>query len=135
MKLEQAIDICDRQKPNAYTREDKIHWLGKLDQMLYDEVISRHEGGPEEFVPYPEDADGETELLADDAYADMYVKWLFAQIDFANAETQRYNNSMAMFNALYEGFAKSYTRRRMPRQDAYIDARVRRGQHAASGPF
>lgn len=128
MTMDQAIDICDRQKPNGYTREDKIHWLGKLDQMIFDEVISRHEGGIESFSGYSEDTDGETELLATDAYADMYVKWLFAQIDFANAEIARYNNSMAMFNSLYEAYAKSYTREHMPRQTAYIDARVRRAR-------
>ena len=127
MTIEQAIDICDRQKPNGYTAEDKIHWLSKLDQMIFDEIVSRHEGGPDHFDGYREDADGETQLMADDAYADMYVKWLFAQIDFANAEIARYNNSMAMFNALYDGFAKSYTRRHMPRQTAYIDVKVRRG--------
>ena len=127
MTIDQAIDICDRQKPNGYTTEDKIHWLSKLDQMIFDEVIDRHEGGPEAFEGYTEETDGKTELLADDAYADLYVKWLFAQIDFANAETARYNNSMAMFNALYDGYCKSYTRKHMPRQTAFINARVRRG--------
>lgn len=127
MTIEKAIDICDRQKPNGYTQEDKIHWLSKLDQMIFDEIIDRHEGGIEAFNGYADDADPATALLADDAYADMYVKWLFAQIDFANAEIARYNNSMAMFNALYEAYAASYTRRHMPRRIAYINARVRRG--------
>lgn len=135
MKIYEALDICDRQKPNGYTREDKIHWLSKLDKMIFDEVVSRHEGGPETFDGYTDATDDMTELLAEDAYADLYVKWLFAQIDFANAEISRYNNSMAMFNALYEAYARAYTRRHMPRQEAYIDARYRRGYHAASGPF
>ena len=127
MTINEAIEICDRQKPNGYTAEDKIHWLSKLDQMIFDEIIDRHEDGPEVFGGYREDADGQTILLADDAYADMYVKWLFAQIDFANAEIARYNNSMSMFNALYSAFAASYTRSHMPKQMAYIDARIRRG--------
>ena len=126
MKIRQAIDICDRQKPNGYTQEDKIHWLSKLDQMIFDEIIDRHEGGVERFDGYSESIDLDTELLADEAYADLYVKWLFAQIDFANAETTRYNNSVAMFNTLYEAYARSYTRKHMPKQPAYIDARGRR---------
>lgn len=126
MTIDQAIDICDRQKPNGYTREDKVHWLCKLDQMIFDEIIDRHEDGPESFEGYSEDSDGDTELLADNAYADLYVKWLFAQIDFANAETVRYNNSVSMFNTLYESYAKSYTRKHMPKQPAFIDARGRR---------
>ena len=127
MTIAEAIELCDNQKPNAYSDEDKIHWLSKLDQMIFDEIVSRHEGGKEGFAGYSEEADGEEQLLAEDAYADMYVKWLFAQIDFANAEISRYNNSMAMFNALYDGFARSYTRRHMPKQTAYIDVRIRRG--------
>ena len=126
MTIDQAIDICDRQKPNGYTMEDKIHWLSNLDQMIFDEIIERHEGGPEKFEGYADNVNGSTELLADNAYADMYVKWLFAQIDFANAELARYNHSMAMFNALYEAYAKSYTRKHMPKQPAFINARVRR---------
>lgn len=136
MKIHEAIEICDRQKPNGYTREDKIHWLSKLDQMLYDEVISRHEGGPERFDGYRDDTDDDTELLAADAYADMYVKWLFAQIDFANAETGRYNNSMAMYNALYEAYSAWYTRTHMPKQPAYIrGVAVRRVRNETTGPF
>ena len=127
MRINEAIDICDRQKPNGYTQEDKIHWLSKLDQMIFDEIISRHEGGIDAFGGYGEETDPDAELLAEDAYADMYVKWLFAQIDFANAEISRYNNSMAMFNSLYEAYAKSYTRKHMPKQAAFIDARIRRG--------
>lgn len=126
MTINEAIEICDRQKPNGYTAEDKIHWLSKLDQMIFDEIIDRHEDGPKAFDGYRADADGGTELLGDDAYADMYVKWLFAQIDFANAEIARYNNSMEMFNGLYSAFAASYTRRHMPKQTAYIDTRIRR---------
>ena len=127
MTIEKAIDICDRQKPNGYTTEDKLHWLGKLDQMIFDEIVSRHEGGPDAFAGYGENTPLETELMAEDAYADMYVKWLFAQIDFANAEISRYNNSVSMFNSLYDAYAKSYTRKHMPKQTAYIDVRIRRG--------
>ena len=93
MTISQAIELCDQQKPNAYTDEDKIHWLSKLDGMIFDEVISRHEGAPEAFNGYTA-ADYSTELLADDAYSDMYVKWLFAQVDFANAEIARYKDAL-----------------------------------------
>lgn len=119
MTISQAIERCDQQKPNAYADEDKLHWLSKLDGMLYDEVISRHEGAPEAFSGYTA-ADYGRELLADDAYSDLYVKWLGAQIDYANAEIARYNNAMAMFNALYAAYAASYNRRRLPLQPNYI---------------
>jgi hypothetical protein len=134
MKIFEAIDLCDRQKPNAYSREDKIHWLSKLDGMIYENIISRHEGGPEKFDGYgPETDDGE-ELLAEDMYADMYVKWLFAQIDFANAEMDRYNNSVAMFNALYGEYKRAYTRKHMPKQPAYIKG-TRGRRNGTADPF
>ena len=120
MKIFEAIDLCDRQKPNGYSREDKIHWLSKLDGMIWENVISRHEGGADRFDGYAPDTDDGTELLADDMYADLYVKWLFAQIDFANAEMARYNNSVGMFNALYDNYVRAYTRKHMPKQVAYI---------------
>ena len=135
MTIREAIDICDRQKPNGYTQADKIHWLSQLDRTAYDEVIARHEGAPDEFKGYTEDTDEETRLLADDTHADMYVKWLFAQIDFANAEFGRYNNSMAMFNSLYDSWAKSYARSHMPKRAAYFDVRARRRGYETSGPI
>lgn len=134
MKIFEAIDLCDRQKPNGYSREDKIHWLSKLDGMIFENVISRHEGGIERFDGYTPETDDGTELLGDDMYADMYVKWLFAQIDFANAEIQRYNNSVGMFNALYDNFTRAYTRTHMPKQTAYIKG-ARGRVNAAAGPF
>ena len=120
MTIAEVIELCDNQKPNAYSDEDKIHWLSKLDQMIFDEVISRHEGAPDSFAGYTPSTKQSTQLLAEDAYADMYVKWLFAQIDFANAEMSRYNNSFAMYNVLYDAFARSYTRKHMPLQPNYI---------------
>ena len=135
MTIDKVIQLVDQQKPNGYSWEDKLHWLSKLDQMIFDEVISRHEDGPEEFSGYTEGAADETKLLVDDAYADMYVKWLFAQIDFANAEISRYNNSVSMFNALYENYARSYTRRHMPKQEAYIKGARGWRRNAASDAF
>ncbi len=135
MKICEAIAICDRQKPNGYEYSDKVHWLDMLDRRIFREIIIRHEGGAQSFGGYAPDVDGDQELLAEDAYADMYVKWLMAQIDFANAEMQRYNNSAAMFNSLYEEFSAAYTREHMPVQKAYIKGTRGRRGYEASVPF
>lgn len=120
MKIHEAIEICDRQKPNGYEWEDKIHWLDKLDRQIFREIIATHEGGAEEFAGYTPETDDDTELLADEAYSDLYVKWLFAQIDFANSEIQRYNNSVTMFEKLYAEYADFYNRTHMPKQPEYV---------------
>lgn len=119
-KIFEAIEICDRQKPNGYEREDKIHWLDQLDRRIFRELVATHEGGRETFGGYTPYTDDDTELLADEAYAELYVKWLFAQIDFANAEMQRYNNSVTMFNTLYNAYADWYNREHMPKQPNWV---------------
>ena len=47
-------------------------------------------------------------------YADVYIKYLFAQIDFVNAEFARYNNSAAMYNTALSAYANFYRRTHLP---------------------
>ncbi len=54
--------------------------------------------------------DMSTTLLVDEAYADLYVDYIFAQIDYNNQELDRYNNSMFMFNSKYADFKNYYNR-------------------------
>ena len=110
--IREIIDLIDRQKPNAYEDSDKLQWLTKLDKTIFDEIITTHEGGPETFADYTE-ADMTKEPLGDDV--DMYVKWLGAQIDYANQEINRYNNAMIMFNMLYNDYGNRYNRTHMPK--------------------
>ena len=120
MKIHEAIEICDRQKPNGYEREDKVHWLDQLDRRIFRELVATHEGGAEAFEGYTPYTDDDTELLAEETYSDLYIKWLMAQIDFANSEIKRYNNSVMMFNSLYQEYANYYNRTHLPRQDNWI---------------
>jgi hypothetical protein len=53
-------------------------------------------------------------LIVEHPYDDIYIKWLEAQIDYANGEYGKYNNSIAMFNTAYEAYAKYYNRTHMP---------------------
>ena len=115
MTIKKIIELVDRQKPNQYDEADKIHWLSQMDYMVFREVISTHEGGAESFDGYTA-SDADTDVLGGDEFADMYVKWLYAMIDFANQEIDRYSNSMIMFNSLYADFCNAYNRAHMPRQ-------------------
>lgn len=115
MKIADIIEIVDRQKPNQYEDEDKIHWLSQMDYMVFREVIAAHEDGAESFDGY-KPGDMSKEVLGGDEFADMYVKWLYAMIDYANQEIDRYTNSMIMFNSLYADFCNAYNRTHMPKQ-------------------
>lgn len=121
MTIQQAIEMTDAQKPNGYSDKDKIHWLDKLDRVIWETVIITHEDAPEEaFEGYTEETDLDTELLADEAYSDLYIKWLGAQIDYANQEIQRYNNSATMFGSMMNEYRKDYNRKHRPVRNPYI---------------
>ena len=42
MTIQAAIDQVDRMKPNSIEHEEKITWLSKLDQMIWNEVFTKH---------------------------------------------------------------------------------------------
>lgn len=115
MKIIEAITKIDSVKPNNYTTENKIAWLSTLDGMIKEEIIDTHEGGKSVvFNGYDANTPNDTELLVPAPYDDMYVRWLEAQIDYANGEYGRYSNSMTMYNASYVNFERHYNRNHMP---------------------
>ena len=108
MTIHDAITRTDTLKFNTYELADKINWLSKLDWMLKRLIIDTHEGGEEiAFSGYDADTDTSTELLAPAPYDEMYLRWLEAQIDLANA-------SIMLFNTEYEAYENYYNRNHMP---------------------
>lgn len=71
------------------------------------------ENNIEIFNGYTQD-DMSTQLIVCDAYADLYIDYLFAQIDYVNQELDRYSNSMAMFNSKYAAYKNYYNRTHTP---------------------
>ena len=99
MTIIEAINRIDALKPNGYGQAEKIKWLSDLDRTVKAEIIDTHEGGGEAFAGYGSDTPLDTVLLIPALYDDVYVKWLEANIDYANGEYGKYNNSIAMFNS------------------------------------
>lgn len=115
MTIIEAINQLDSLKQNTYSQIDKIRWLSRLDAMVKKQIIDTHEGADEvSFTGYDENTDCSTELLVPAPYDEVYLRWLEAQIDYANGEYGKYNNSITMFNTAFEAFAKYYTRNNMP---------------------
>lgn len=114
MKVREAIDRIDSLKHNVYSNAEKVDWLNRLDGMIKREIIDTHEGA--EFVIFEgySERDMEKELLIGSPYDEMYIRWLEAQIDYYNGEIARYNNSMMMYQAAYDSYAKYYNRSHMP---------------------
>lgn len=97
MTLRQVIAMVDDVKPNAFTTANKIEWLNNLEGTLAAEVFLM---APEEIAQLhygPGDLD--KVLLVDPPYDDIYELYLEAEIDRANGEYNKYQNTMQSFNA------------------------------------
>lgn len=115
MTIIEAINKVDAIKINTYTHEEKVGWLSTLDGIIYNEIICTHEGADSvEFTGYDADTPLGTALLASAPYDEVYIRYLEAQIDEANGEIGKYQNSMALFNTAYSNFERHYNRTHMP---------------------
>ena len=115
MKIIEAINQIDSQKPNTYSYAEKLSWLSRLDSMVKRLIIDTHEGGDDvSFTGYDGSTDQDTEMLVPAPFDEMYIRWLEAQIDYANEEYDRYNNAVLMYQAAYDGFSAWYNRNHMP---------------------
>jgi hypothetical protein len=116
MTIMDAIFRIGELKPNSYSQSEKIKWLSTLDGIVKREIIDTHEGGEDiAFKGYDENSDLATVLLIPAPYDDIYLRWLEAQIDYANGEYAKYNNSMTAYNDAYTAFQRYYNRTHMPK--------------------
>ena len=115
MKIIEAINRIDGLKHNTYSQNEKVAWLSRLDSMVKRMIIDTHEGSEDvSFTGYDDSTDPETELLVPEPFDEVYLRWLEAQIDYANGEYDKYNNSILMYQTAYDGYANYYNRNHMP---------------------
>lgn len=116
MTIIEAIQRINTVKPNGYEQTQKIAWLNTLDGIIKKEIIDTHEGGENVvFNGYKEETNLTTELLVPAPYDDIYIRYLEMQIDYANGEYVKYNNSKVMYNETYSAFKRYYNRTHMPK--------------------
>lgn len=116
MTIIEAINHTDKVKPNAYSQQDKVRWLSTLDGVVKNEIIDTHEGGEDVvFKGYNDETLLTTELLIPAPYDDVYIRYLEMQIDYANNEYNKYNNTSVAYNTAFSAFEKYYNRDHMPR--------------------
>ena len=79
------------------------------------DIIDTHEGSEKvKFNGYNEKTSLTTELLIPAPYDEVYIRYLEMQIDYANGEYGKYNNSTTMYNTAYSAFDRYYNRTHMP---------------------
>lgn len=111
MKVIEAIQQVDALNPNAYSVNQKIAWLSRLEAMVKRLVIDAYEGGeqiPFETLTYQTGM--EKELFMPEPFDACYLHWLEAQIHYANEEADLYNGAMMLFNSMFSEFKAYYKR-------------------------
>lgn len=119
MTIMEAINTTDNLKHNTYTYDDKVKWLARLDGRVKREILDTHEGRKHHFWPYDNETDPSAELLIPEPFDEIYLRWLEAQIDYANGEYSKYNNSIDVFNALWQNYVNYYNRNHLPKSRGY----------------
>lgn len=114
MTLMGAINHLDAIKPNGYRQTEKIKWLYTLDGIIKREIIDTHEGGEDITLEEYSENTLLQELLVPAPYDDIYIKWLEAQIDYANGEYNKYNNTITVYNKALAEYERYYNRTHMP---------------------
>lgn len=103
MTLYELLRYIDGIKPNSFSDDDKTEWLNEIETRIQKDLLGL---SPDDLVVYRYPEDRSTKLLLDTAHIAVYRHYLAAMIDFANGEYDKYANTMAMFNAAFENFAK-----------------------------
>lgn len=102
MTVNEVFTFVDAVKPNAYEIEQKLQWLNEAEGMVQTEVLLK---GIHEIVSYTED-DLDDILIVKPPHDKLYITYLYAMIDFANGEFDRYQNSLTLFNNQYTEFVR-----------------------------
>ncbi len=102
LTVEQVLEQVDSLLPNQYTEEQKKYWLHQAEGFVIAEIT----GGTLPDAPMADDA----VLTVPAPYSELYRHYVEAQIHYANAETERYNNAMALWNSLFLAYRNFYGR-------------------------
>ena len=115
MTIREVIAQVDSTLANTYTQREKIRWLSQLDHRVKVKIIDTHEGAENVcFDGYDENTDPDTKLLVPAPFDEMYLRWLEAQIHYANQEEDRCNNATDSFDVLYAEYRNYYNQQHMP---------------------
>lgn len=135
MTVSEAVAFVDKMKPNRFSAEEKYRWLTDIDGMIVRELIDTHEDSPlaGEFMGYIPGRDDDVNLIAPAPYDGLYRWYLESQIDLANMEIGKYNNTKNLFNQQYLAYTDHYNRTHMPKSRGgfKFTERVRGGEQDA----
>ena len=104
MRIDKLLKIVRTLKPTPFENDILLMWVNEVEGMVQTEVLLRSTA---DLTPYELDGPGEptaAELVVPYPFDRLYLQYLLAQIDYANGEYAKYQNSMQMFNACYTDY-------------------------------
>ncbi len=112
MTIRYILDIIHNTKDVGVEESRLIRWLSVLDKRIKKEILDKSEDFERysDFKGYDVSTPTSTELLVGTEYENVYLYWLYAQIDIATDEIDRYTNDMMMFNIEYSELKKEWMR-------------------------
>lgn len=105
---EQIIQFVDDAKPNSFSVDTKLIWLNELEARIFCEILGRKD--PHRDISQEEI--NTKQLVADPPHTAVYWSWLYAMIDFAQEDYDKYQNDMQLFNSFWNAYAKHCIRKR-----------------------
>lgn len=105
--LQQALTRIDAICPNAWDETAKLLWINECESMIQTRILG---AAPEACITYDADTDRSTTLLVPAPFDRLYVYYVIAMCDYAAHETAHYADSMMLFNAALDEYAKWYQR-------------------------
>lgn len=142
MKLAEMIAKVSQNRPSSYDVYELTQWINEVEFMVIDQVFSNAElppppppcppdcehketcKKPEIFKGYNYDLDADKELLIPDIFSGVYTSYLYAKIDFNNAEIERNNMDALMFDSEWNAFSSWYRRTHYPRKKRKHEAPI-----------
>lgn len=115
MTIKEIIEQVDDIKPNAFSEKTKLTWIAELDGSIASDVMMMNIVEVQQ-LQYRHPTDLESTPLVSFPHDGIYVLWLRAKIDEANGEAERYENSMAQYNASYGKFVRWFAATHEPAQ-------------------
>ena len=114
MTVSEALQNVDNLRPNTFSDEQKCKWLSTFDKSVNNLHRKYKDGGyAEDFEDYTPDNIDRT-LLIESPFDEIYSHYLFAQIDYYNGEFDSFNNSNAMYEAVFGDYKRWFNRTHTP---------------------
>lgn len=116
MRVNECIDRVNKLKDNAFDKETIKQFIEDCDKQIFREVVQTHYGSECYGCfdnRYP--LSGADELIADDAYCQLYIFYAISQVDIFNGDTERYQNNMICYNSALSEFRSWYNRTHKPK--------------------